>query len=157
MSKTKVYPVETDLRKLRQVSQEVNLGDVSLINAIENKMLSVFRELDGKMQGLSAIQVGYAYRAILLRYNKGDTPVVVYNPVVLCGFGNKNSNEGCLSEGNERYIVKRPLLIKVRFYTKYREEVIEWLPYKKARIFMHEINHLNGVLLQDIGVKVEKR
>lgn len=149
-------PVETDINKLHVKSSEVDMNDVKLTKNIHDALMAVFNKLEGKAQGLSAIQCGLPYCAILLRYVKGEEPIIVYNPKVLVKFGSKKSNEGCLSEGNKRYIVRRPILTKVEYVTRYKEKIIEWLPYKKARIFMHEYDHLQGVLLQDKGIIVEE-
>lgn len=149
-------PVETDINKLHTKSSEVDMNNVKLTKNIHDALMAVFNKLEGKAQGLSAIQCGLPYCAILLRYVKGEEPIIAYNPKVLVKVGSKKSNEGCLSEGNKRYIVSRPILIKVEYVTRYKEKVIEWLPYKKARIFMHEYDHLQGVLLQDKGTIVEE-
>ena len=147
--------VETDIDILHQVSSDIDMSNISLVNAVKSKLLQTYEKLDRKCQGISAIQVGYPYKAVLLRYVKGEKPIVIFNPKVYCKIGNKKSNEGCLSEGDSRYIVKRPILIKVGYIAEDGTDVVEWLPYKKARIFMHEYDHLDGILLQDKGVKVE--
>lgn len=148
-------PVETDVNILHCKSKEVDIADYRLTKELETVLLATFDKLDGKAQGLSAIQCGMPYCAILLRFIKGEEPIIVFNPKVLHSFGSRRSNEGCLSEGDKRYIVRRPLLIKVEYETRFKEKKIEWLPYSKARIFMHELDHLNGVLLQDKGIVVE--
>ena len=156
MSK-KLVKIETDVDKLHRVSEVVDLNNLTLLNSIERALRDTFHEMKGAMKGLAAIQVGYPYQAILLRYVKGEEPDIVYNPEVLFKFGLRSSNEGCMSEGDDRYIVKRPLLIKVRYQTKYRQTITQWLPYSKARVFMHEFDHLAGILLQDKGILVESK
>jgi peptide deformylase len=153
--KVKRSPVETDVKTLHQVSKEVDMRDHHFVSTLRIVLLTTFRDLKGAAQGISAVQCGMPYCAVLLRYTKGKDPKVIYNPNVLFAFGSKKSNEGCLSEGDIRYIVKRPLLVKVSYVDEHNTKTIEWLPYKKARIFMHEYDHLNGVLLQDKGVPVE--
>lgn len=148
--------VETDIDVLHQVSDEINLTDLDAMNAVENALLNTYRKLNGSLQGLAAIQVGFRCRVILLRFKKGGEPFIAYNPKILFSIGNRKSNEGCLSEGDDRYIVRRPAIMKVMYYNKYREKQVMWLPYKKARIFKHELDHLDGILLQDIGKKVGK-
>lgn len=150
-------PVETDVNKLHQVSSNVDISDRKLVGHIEYALLATYRKLDGRLQGLAAIQCRLPYCAILLRYVKGKEPVVIFNPEVLFSFGKKKSNEGCLSEGKSRYIVERPLLVKVQYTNIDGLKVKEWLPYAKARIFMHEYDHLKGVLLQDKGILVEEK
>lgn len=146
--------VVTDIDALHKVSEEVNMDDVATKGYVRDTLLKTYEKLNGAMQGMAAIQVGLPWRAILLRYKKGEEPIVVFNPKVTWSIGSKDSNEGCLSEGSDRWIVKRPLLMRVEYYTFDNERIVEWLPYKKARIFKHEVDHLNGILLQDIGKKV---
>lgn len=141
--------VETDVNKLHRVSDKVDLNNDNLVDRLESTLMYTFQKLKGKAQGISAIQCGMPYSAILLRYEKGMPPIVVYNPYVIKSIGSRKSNEGCLSEGDKRYIVKRPLLIKVGYYERNKGDVVKWLPYKKARIFMHEYDHTKGILLQD--------
>lgn len=146
--------VETDLSVLHTVSDEVDLNDLSMTRRIDIALSDMFDSLQGKAQGISAIQCGINKRAALLRYDKGKPAVIIYNPKVLFKFGVRKSNEGCLSEGNIRYFVKRPLLVYVEYYTRHKELKREWLTYRRARIFMHEFDHMNGVLLQDVGKRV---
>lgn len=146
--------VVTDINTLHKVSEEVNMNDVTTKCYVRDTLLQTYKKLDGALQGMAAIQVNLPWRVILLRYKRGDKPIVVFNPKVTCSIGSKKSNEGCLSEGDGRWIVKRPLLMRVEYYTLDNERIVEWLPYKKARIFKHEVDHLDGILLQDIGKKV---
>lgn len=147
--------VKTDVDWLHKISEPVDLSSNETVRHLTDILLLAYKQLDGKCQGISAIQVGSPAQAILLRYVKGGEPIVIFNPKVNIKLGSKKSNEGCLSEGNTRYIVKRPLLIKVEYYLADGRHIVEWLPFKKARIFMHEYDHLFGVLLQDKGKKVE--
>lgn len=140
-----------DLDTLHKISKSVNMSDTNLINSLEMELLNTYKKLDGKLQGLSAIQIDKPYRAILLRYKKGGTPLVVFNPKVLCKVLSVKSDEGCMSEPGFRYVVRRPLFALVEYYLNTGEYVKEWLPYSKARIFCHEVDHCDGVLLQDKG------
>lgn len=144
--------VTNDIEYLHQKSEPVDFSSKNN-RSIEckNILMSAYNSLNGKCMGLSAIQCKYPYCAILLRYEKGSTPVVVYNPKVLLKIGSKKSNEGCLSENDVRYIIKRPVLAKVSYQLEDGTKVVEWLPFSKARIFCHETDHCNGILLQDHG------
>lgn len=153
MSK-KLITIETDINILHQVSEEVDLNNLEQVNMIESALIGTFNKLDGCIQGIAGVQVGQLYRAMLLRYVKGKEPIIVFNPEVKFKIGFKKSYEMCQSELGAQYLVRRPILVKVSYWTKYREKVTEWLPYRKARIFMHEYDHLNGVLLQDKGIVV---
>lgn len=145
-----------DVDTLHKVSTPVDLNNKQLVNKLKDSLLSSFNKREGKLQGMAAIQLGLEYRAILLRMVKGCDPVIVYNPKVLLSFGRKNSNEGCLSEEG-RYIVQRPILCKVEYYVEDGSKHVEWLNHREARIFCHECDHLDGILLQDKGIKVEEK
>ena len=148
--------VETDVSKLRVISDEVDLNNNKVIKSLSTVLLRAYEDLNGACQGISAIQVGIPKRAILLRYKKGQSPIVVYNPEIRLSIGTKKSNEGCLSEGKQRYEVKRPIFAIVSYYDKNNNKVTKILRYKKLRIFMHEVDHLNGILLQDKGMPVKE-
>lgn len=143
--------IEKNINNLHKVSEPVPMDNKELVDEIEYALLHAFDTLQGALQGISAIQVRYAYRAMLLRYHKGDKPIVIYNPKILFSIGNEESNEGCLSEGNRRYVVYRPILMGAKYYDKDGDVNVAILTYKKARIFMHEYDHLEGILLQDKG------
>lgn len=146
--------VTTDLKYLKNISEPVDLTNKDLTTSISNALHKAFHELDGKIQGIASIQLKLPYRAVLLRYKKGADPIVIFNPNVLMKLGLKSSLERCASEHDILYRVKRPLLVKVEYYYKDGEKVTKWLSYKKARIFMHEYDHLNGILLKDHGIRI---
>ena len=146
----------TDIGRLHETSLPVDMTDDRLKELLKKELLKMYNNLDGKLQGLAAIQCDYAYRAILLRYVKGTEPIVVYNPRVLFKTLLMDSHEGCLSEGGGRWWIQRPMLAFVEYYDFDGIRHREWLTWKKARIFCHECDHLDGILLQDNG-KVDKR
>lgn len=145
--------VTTDLKTLHKLSQDVPMDDVKTVHMLRDNLLKAYERLDGKLQGMAAIQLSLPYKAILLRYKKGEAPIVIFNPRVIWKSGNRTSNEGCLSEEG-RWLVQRPLFAKVQYQLETGKVVTTILSYRKARIFMHEYDHLNGILLQDIGERV---
>ena len=149
--------VTKDIDFLHQRSCVVSTDDKEIREELKTSLIKMYEAYDGKMQGLSAVQCGLAYRAILLRFKKGEVPMVVYNPKVLMKVGSKISNEGCLSEGDDRYEVKRPRLCLVKYYDDNMKCHIVFYGFRKARIFCHEVDHLEGILLQDIGKLVKEK
>ncbi len=108
--------------------------------------------------GLAAPQVGRSLRLFVLRDeildDSGDyvfsSPEVVINPV----FSNPSKKmetalEGCLSLPKIEVEVARPSNIHVRYQTLKGEFVEEDLKDFRARVFMHENDHLNGTLIID--------
>ena len=103
--------------------------------------------------GLSAPQVN---RSIRLFVMDGEERVrVVANPKVLeaCTLWEKDS-EGCFSVldgdgGTYIGLVERPLAIAVQYHDRDGKRVSEILLDLEARTFLHELDHLHGVLLVD--------
>lgn len=57
--------------------------------------------------------------------------------------------EGCLSIPGVHFEVYRPTTIKVRYFNHEFKEVKEDLTDLEARVFQHELDHLNGKLFTD--------
>jgi len=103
--------------------------------------------------GLSANQTGIEMRFFTIGMNafedgRGDSifinPEIVESSEELWDY-----EEGCLSVPGIREIVTRPRTIKVRYTDdrgKEHEEVLTDLP---ARVFQHEMDHLNGIFFVD--------
>lgn len=147
----KLTVVETRLDVLHKVSEEVDIKEETSTWAIKTALLNTFNKLGGRVYGLAAVQCGLLLRAMLLNYTDSSKVIIAYNPKVLFKFGSIDSNEGCMSECNVRYIVKRPLLALVSYTNEECKKATKLLTYKRARIFLHEFDHLNGILLQDKG------
>ena len=105
--------------------------------------------------GIAAPQVYVSKRVIIvasranLRYpDAPDMPaVVMVNPEIL----EKSDNtilgeEGCLSVPDERGMVARAEMVKVRYFTLEGEQIETVFHGFPARIVQHEIDHLDGVL-----------
>ena len=95
--------------------------------------------------GISANQCGLKYRVFAINAN----PVYVcFNPRIV---DETQSNivlldEGCLSFPNLYVKIKRPRLIKVRFTKPNGETETMKFDGITARCFLHELDHLNGVV-----------
>ena len=105
--------------------------------------------------GIAAPQIYVSKRVIIvasranLRYpDAPDMPaVVMVNPEIL----EKSDNtilgeEGCLSVPDERGMVARAEMVKVRYFTLEGEQIETVFHGFPARIVQHEIDHLDGVL-----------
>ncbi len=139
---------------LRQNSLEV-FPDDKYLDLIEN----LFDSLDTKEGiGLAAPQIGILKRifVIAVPINEGKEDKMQYfkkayiNPAII----NKSNtkiyyNEGCLSIPGIYENVLRPESINVSYFDSdfnYFEEELNGIV---ARVFQHEIDHLNGVLFID--------
>ncbi len=127
---------------LTQVTVEISDIDAR-IRALANTMIETMYEAPGS--GLAANQVGVQKRMFV--YDKGDGPVVVINPTIVESDGEWTYEEGCLSVPGLSWDITRPN----RVYLVGRdldgnELKIETDEYE-GRIFQHEMDHLNGILL----------
>lgn len=97
--------------------------------------------------GLAAPQVGLPYRCFAI---KTDPIKVCFNPRILEASEEEiYLEEGCLSFPDMFVKVKRPRRIRVRFRLPNGETITEQFEGLTARIFQHELDHLDGVLMMD--------
>jgi peptide deformylase len=99
--------------------------------------------------GLSACQVGLDMRCFVMGESK-DTAIMVINPKVL-EFDNDTELEveGCLSFPDVFLHVKRPKTVQAEWLDENGEKQSGLLEGYGARCFMHELDHLNGVVYKD--------
>ena len=103
--------------------------------------------------GLAAVQIGIPVRVVLMKqYMDRDSIFKVFiNPEVLHkSSATQISREACLSLPNdEDHFIRRSLRLKVSYQTLSGRTVIESFTGLDAAVFQQEIDHLNGVLIQD--------
>jgi peptide deformylase len=101
--------------------------------------------------GLAAPQVFSSQR--LFVYDVGEGPDALINPEIIEGEGEELGVEGCLSIPRLQGEVPRQTRLLVTGLNRRGRPVrIEAKDYL-ARVFQHEIDHLNGVLFIDKAVK----
>ena len=111
--------------------------------------------LKGNGVGIAAPQVYLSKRLIIVASRANprypDAPnmdaIVMVNPEIL----EKSTvtilgEEGCLSVPDERGIVARAEMVKVRYFTLDGEQIETVFHGFPARIVQHEVDHLDGVL-----------
>lgn len=97
--------------------------------------------------GLAANQVGLPYRVFAM---EGEPAHVCFNPrVVMPGEEQVTLEEACLSFPGMEVKVKRPKSIKVRFNGPDGEVYTKTFTGMTARIFQHELDHLDGIRMID--------
>jgi len=102
--------------------------------------------------GLAAPQVDADQRLILVDLSVGENPdelIVLANPEILIAEGRVVDEEGCLSVPEVREKVSRPDHVVVRGYDVEGRDVTYDARDLLARVFCHEIDHLDGILFID--------
>jgi len=113
------------------------------VAALAESMIETMHEAPGV--GLAANQIGVQKR--LFVYDKGDGPHVVVNPVIVETSGEWVYDEGCLSVPGMNWEIVRPNAVHLKGFDLDGNELdIETDEYE-GRIFQHEVDHLDGILL----------
>src|ERR1041384_167016 len=149
---------------LKRKAHTVNTFDKNLQILLDD-MVETMREAPGV--GLAAPQIGLSERIIVIEYfereedeEKEDAPKKVWavlNPEIVKASEEKLMGvEGCLSIPGLVGEVERHAQIQIKGLNRHgksmRIKANGWL----ARIFQHEIDHLNGVLFTDRATRVWK-
>lgn len=94
--------------------------------------------------GLAAPQIGYPYRVFVIKSN----PILCcYNPIIVdMSEDYIDLEEGCLTYPGLFLKIRRPDAIKVRFTRPDNKTITEKYQGITARIFLHEYDHLEGVV-----------
>lgn len=134
---------------LRLKAKPVDAINEPLRQLIED-MVETMHEKKGV--GLAAPQVGVSKRIIVIDTSAGEDEEMilrVINPEIISEEGEQLGEEGCLSVPGEYESVRRAEKVTVKamdldgeYYTMEAEGFL-------ARVFQHEIDHLNGVLFLD--------
>ncbi len=146
---------------LRRKARKVTVFDADLQKLIDD-MVETMRQAPGV--GLAAPQVGVSERLIVVEYAENDEDedapkklFVVANPeIVKVSTETEKGIEGCLSIPGLVGEVERPLQVVIRGQNRrgqpVRIKAKGWL----ARIFQHEIDHLEGILFTDRATRMWK-
>lgn len=134
------------LREVAKPVKEVNRNIRKLLGDMAETMY------DAGGVGLAAPQVGISKRVIVVDPQDGETGLIgLVNPEILEAEGEQLGPEGCLSIPGLNGDVKRHMKVKVKGLDENGEERIIEAEGFLARIFQHEIDHLNGILFTDIA------
>ena len=129
---------------LRGKAKRVGRIDDSTRRLIDD-MIETMREAPGV--GLAAPQIGVPLRVIVVEYE--DELFTVINPEIVKSSGQVEDEEGCLSAPSWQGPVTRATTVLVKGRDRNGKEVRIKAEGWLARIFQHEVDHLDGVLFLD--------
>ena len=133
--------------RLKKPSGIVTAFDAELAD-LAARMVELMREAKGV--GLAAPQVGVNRRLFVMNATGDPADDRAYvNPVLDDGTGEDEDDEGCLSLPKVTVAVVRSTTLRLRAQTLTGEPVEAIESGYVARIWQHETDHLNGVLLTD--------
>lgn len=136
---------------LNSISVPVSPSDAN-IRTLISKMYKTVTDSLSMGVGIAAPQIGINKRVILVqRFDKPNEPFEAYiNPTII-----KYSelmalrSEGCLSIDDYRCEVERSYAILLNYFTVDGDFNTEMVEDFTARIFQHEIDHLDGILFPE--------
>ena len=127
---------------LKQPAAEVSEIDDALVRLVEG-MIQTMYEAPGV--GLAAPQVGVQKR--LFVYDVGEGAQVVINPVLSDLRGEWTYHEGCLSVPELWWDIHRAKEVHLTGLDVDGNELDVEADELLARVFQHEVDHLDGILL----------
>ncbi|TDH68127.1 hypothetical protein CCR75_004364 [Bremia lactucae] len=141
---------------LRRVSKSVADLRASAVRRVFEELEKEVRQEAGV--GIAAPQLAHNLRLFLMIQNMPEDDAdldnleyqEVVNPkIVKMSKATTRDFEGCLSVPGYQGIVKRAEVIQVQYENNQGRKVEETLKDFPARIFQHELDHLNGVMYLD--------
>lgn len=154
MSDLEIYTVDDpqQLTVLRSKSRKVQAVTPSLV-ALAEQMLETMRNANGV--GLAAPQVGVAQRLFVAELpedeetNQPELTFILFNPEIVKWRGEQVGFEGCLSIPGYVGEVARYEQVVVKGLDEKGKAVRHKVDGYLARVFQHEIDHLDGILYTD--------
>ena len=145
---------------LRQRSKPVKRIDSEVKGLAKEMVEFIHLRQDSKLRpvGLAAPQLGELVRVIAFSRNpmsiEEDIQVLI-NPELVYQKGNHLVRESCLSIPGKEFILRRAKIVKIRGLTL--DKVVRSFRARDllAQVFQHELNHLDGILIDQIGKRKE--
>ncbi|HDP69944.1 MAG TPA: peptide deformylase [Actinobacteria bacterium] len=129
---------------LREKATQVEDIDKSLKKLVKNMADTMY---DAPGIGLAAPQIGVLKKIFIC--DLGDGLQVYINPEIVSAEDETEEEEGCLSIPNIRVPVKRAKKVKIAALNMDGKKVTFVADDLLARVFQHEVDHINGLVILD--------
>lgn len=150
------------VKKIRKIGDPVLREKSKNVGKIDSKLLELVNDMIDTLNneggvGLAAPQIGITRRVIIVNFD--DKIRTFINPVIEVLDDKKiESDEGCMSIYSIKgFCVKRFPRVKVKAKDLEGNDITLGAEDLLARIFQHEIDHLNGILYIDHLDRKSKR
>ena len=132
---------------LREKSKKIGKIDQGVLRLIDD-MIDTITKRESSAAGLAAPQIGVSKRVIIVNFE--DKIQTYINPEIeILDNEEMDEKEGCLSIYSIPYNIKRAKKVRVRAEDLKGNRIELEASGLLARIFQHELDHLNGVLIID--------
>jgi peptide deformylase len=137
---------------LKAPTADVTDIDGAFVKLVDAMVTTMY---DAAGAGLAAPQVGVQQRFFV--YDVGDGPQVLVNPRIVDTDGEWTYEEGCLSIPGLAFEIVRPKLVTVEAKDLDGNDVVVQGDELLGRVFLHETDHLDGVLMFDRMERTERK
>lgn len=131
---------------LKQRADDITDIDGKLARLVDDMIATMYAALG---VGLAAPQVGVQKRLFVWDIDDGTGAHAIVNPEIVESDGEWTYQEGCLSVPGLSWEITRPNHVHVVGRDLEGNEVSFDAPEFEGRMFQHELDHINGVLLVD--------
>ena len=144
----------TDIEKLGTRSNEIDVKKQG--QEMRDTILALKNTIREKgLLALSAPQIGKQYRIFCVSFDNGKDIRSFVNPIISEVDGFELSKETCSSIPGKTFIRPRHNSITVMYQTPLGKIESKKMLGFAARVFQHHIDHLDGLLLNDVGLEVD--
>ncbi len=139
--------------QIRTFGDPVLASQAAAVTNIDGKIVRIVEEMFDTLYdsdsgiGLAAPQVGIQRQIFV--WDMDDEPMVILNPTIAESDGEWVYDEGCLSIPGLYVEMTRPKTVLMRGIDMDGNEIALEADELEARLFQHELDHLNGVLMFD--------
>lgn len=153
-TQTTVKEIITDVNELSDWCEVVDpRKEGKLLQEIVLSLKNTMREKD--LVSLSAPQIGYKKRVFCIRFGEGDYRTFV-NPIIENNTAFQLSRETCTSIPEKTFIRPRFGNITVFYTTPLGKVESRKIVGRSAIVFQHCLDHLDGLMLSDIGLEIDE-
>ena len=139
--------------QIRTFGDPVLASQAAAVTDIDGKIVRIVEEMFDTLYdsdsgiGLAAPQVGIQRQIFV--WDMDDEPMVILNPTIAESDGEWVYEEGCLSIPGLYVEMTRPKTVLMKGIDMNGNEISLEADELEARLFQHELDHLNGVLMFD--------
>ena len=147
----------TDLDKLNELgrAQEIDLQkELKEARNIIQQLKQTLKRADDVV-ALSAPAIGFNKRIFCVDYSDNEIKTYI-NPIIMHAEGLQLSREVCSSLPGKEFIIPRNVIVDLIYQRPTGEINTKRFKGVAACIIQHEIDHLEGVNLSDIGLEIEE-
>lgn len=147
-------PIITDEALLSERADEVDtIKEMKEARAIIAELKSIIRKKE--LTSLSAPAIGYRKRIFCVNFSDSEIKTFI-NPIIVKAEGLVLSDERCTSIPGKRFILPRNNKVSIMYTSPLGKVESREVSGVAASVIQHEIHHLEGILVSDIGLEVDE-